>query len=157
MAFEGGEDLARNLLTLSKAVRRRVLFEALEEVGEPIRRRMSQLAPHAPGAPDLRANIGMSRIRRVGSVEGGRWESTDEHQAAIAIGPTKGFAYGLPQEYGTRFHGAQPFARPAFDEGAPKALPELAAILWRELAARGLSRLVSVNAPISSPRGGGLL
>lgn len=137
-------ELAANLASLSTRVSRKIAREALEEGGEPIRRRASTLAPHEPGPPDLRENIGISPAK-------------SEDLAAVAIGPTKGFAYGFPQEVGTARHAAQPFMRPAFDSEGPKALGIIGQALWRELAGRGFSRSVSAPTPVSSPSGGGVL
>lgn len=141
MRFEGGEELARALDTLSVRISQKIMREALGVGGEPIRRTASRLAPYEPGPPDLRENIGMSnaRPREAGDI------------AAIAIGPTKGFAYGLPQELGTRHHAAHPFMRPAFDAEAPKALGLIGQELWRQLAGRGFVRTATSPTVIQSP------
>jgi HK97 gp10 family phage protein len=138
--FEGGAELAKTLDELSLRVQKGVMRAALEEGAEPIRLRASQMAPHAPGLPDLRANIGISSAR----------STEDGDIATVKVGPVKGFAYGLPQEIGTSFHAAQPFMRPAFGE-APRALGIIGASLWRALISRGL------GSTRTSGGGGGLL
>jgi HK97 gp10 family phage protein len=145
MSFEGGTELAKELDRLSTRLSKPIVRGALAEGGAPIQKRMGQLAPHEPGPPDIRDNIGMNIARR------------SEEMAALVIGPVKGFAYGLPQEIGTIHHAAQPFARPAFDEQAPKAIPIIGQALWRELAARGVSRSETLHLPIETPDGGDVL
>lgn len=134
LRFEGGAELAKNLDQLSIRVQKNVMREALTEGAEPIRSRASQIAPYEPGPPDLRDNIGIStaRVREPGDI------------AAVAVGPTKGFAYGLLQEVGTSRHAAQPFMRPAFSE-APKSLSIIGASLWRALIKRNTVASSSVS------------
>lgn len=138
--FEGGVELAAALNALPKRVGRRVLLQVLKDVAEPMRAAMASKAPREPGAPDLADNMAISVAQRIGSVDGGKWEKATETQAAVAVGPAKAFFYGIMQEYGTVRHGAQPFARPAFDQHAQKVLTEIGRRLWIELAAKGISR-----------------
>lgn len=128
--FEGGEELAKTLNALPMELTRRVVLDALVLAAEPMRRSAGQKAPREPGAPDLADNIGISVSDRIGSTEGGSWRGRDDQEHAVAVGPTKGFFYGLFQEYGTVRHGAQPFMRPAFDSEADGALNILADELW---------------------------
>lgn len=93
---------------------------------------MSVMAPHAPGKPDLRDTISVSGAR-----------GTDSNEIAVAIGPSRAGFYGSFQELGTKHHAAQPFARPAFDSQGPTSLQIIASAIWRELAARGISRTVT--------------
>jgi HK97 gp10 family phage protein len=138
--FEGGQELARALNTLSNSVKGRVIREVLKDVAEPMRARMAQLAPTGDSqAPNL-SNVVIATATRVGTTLGTKWEKTSDTQYAVAVGPSKDAFYGVMQEYGTVYHGAQPFARPAFDSEAPKALSEIGRRLWTELARRGVSR-----------------
>lgn len=156
--LEGGEALAAALNALPDRVRGTTLRAALMEAAEPMRATAARLAPYAPGAPDLKANIGISRATRIGSVGGGRWRAKVEGEEAVAVGPTQKFFYGLFQEYGTTRHGAQPFLRPAFDAEAGQAVRILAARLWTALAARGVSRPGVASGPVTGGAGGtGLL
>ena len=107
-------------------------------------KRMAQMAPREPGAPDLADNIVISTGRVI------KPKGSDSHAAAVNIGPEKRFFYGFFQEFGTVHHGAQPFVRPAFDGGVTKALSDMARALWTALAARGISRTVTSDAPIES-------
>lgn len=127
MSFSGGQELAAALSTLSMRLSTSILRGALVEAAEPIRDEMAAKAPRSDRAPHIADHIGISNAR------------TDD-QAAVAIGPTKGFAYGLPLELGTVDTPAQPFARPAFDGNEQKALTIVGDVLWRELAGKGISR-----------------
>ena len=133
MQMSGWKELGARLRALPEAYTRTVVIDALKEAGEPMRARMAQLAPREPGAPDLADNIAISVANRLGDVGGGRWEARHDEEHAVAVGPTKGFFYGLFQEYGTVHHAAQPFMRPAFDSESSKALTILTQELWKPL------------------------
>lgn len=142
--FEGGEELARTLNTLSKRLSNRIVKDALLAAGEPMRASVARQAPVKPGAPDLAKNISIAPRNARGA------------DVSVGIGPTKkSFFYDLFQEFGTVNHGAQPFYRPAFDEHVPTVLGKLGQALWTELAGRGISR-PTVDSP-SAPSGPGSL
>lgn len=132
--IEGGQELERNLAQLSARLSERLQIDALKEAAEPMRKAMSVKAPWEPGKPDLRDMMNISAKLR--------------GQMAVAVGPSRRGFYGSFQEFGTKHHAAQPFARPAFDETAMTALKLLSASLWRELAARGFSRRVDIDIPV---------
>jgi HK97 gp10 family phage protein len=143
--FEGGQELAQALAGLSTRVSRKVMREVLAEAAEPIRKAAASMAPHAPGAPDIRDNIIISVAKS--SV----YLDLKSEVAAVAIGPRggkEGFAYGLPLEIGTINHAAQPFMRPALDSASSQALKIAGDATWRELAGRGISRSASVDVPV---------
>jgi HK97 gp10 family phage protein len=145
--FEGGKELAAALAGLKTRVSKRIVKEALMEAAEPMRKSMSTMAPRAPGAPDIADNIVISAGR------GGKDAFGDEKAATVNVGPAKGFVYGYFQEYGTKRHAAQPFMRPAFDANTGRALSILSASLWRELAAKGIGRSSTSNAPLDDSSG----
>ncbi len=135
--FEGGDAIAKALSELSVRVQRKEMRGVLLEAAEPIRKAAASLAPHAPGAPDIRENIIVSVA--TSSV----YMDLKSEIAAVAIGPRggkEGFGYGLPQELGTVDHAAHPFMRPAFDTAAGAALKIAGEATWRELAGRGINR-----------------
>jgi len=105
---------------------------------------MASGAPRSDEAPHVADNIVISTART-------------EDQAAVAIGPARGFAYAVPLEVGTVDTPAQPFARPAYDGNIERAQGIVGAAIWRELAGRGIGRSGTSTAPVSSPGGGGLL
>lgn len=151
----GGAALGRALAQLTERMGKKTLRNALMTGGEIIRKSASRHAPHAPGAPDLRENIGINPVKRL----------PQDAQAAVVVGPTKGFGYGLPQELGTRRHPAHPFMRPAFDGEGQNALGAIRQELQRELlgsaravASTGSEVFAEDDGPdILAGPGGGLL
>ncbi len=129
---------------------------ALTGAAEPMRATMANLAPRAPGAPDIADHMVISRITKIGDVEGGQWEKKLDSEEAVAIGPARGFFYGVFLEYGTVKMRAQPFMRPAWDQHSAKALETIGRVLWRELAAAGISQS-SVGGAVSGGTGGSTL
>lgn len=140
MRVEGGKELAAAFRSLPTRVAKRTLTGVLRDVGEPMRASMAQKAPRAPGAPDIADNIVISSTNKLGWDADGDVIRADEFQAAVAIGPAKGFFYGFFLEFGTVKMGAQAFVRPAFDSGVARAVTEIGRRLWVELAAIGVSR-----------------
>lgn len=152
VSFEGGQALAQTLGTLSARLRGLVLREVLTEAAEPMRETMGHLAPREPGAPDIADNMVISPLR---TIEGERLLETE---AAVGVGPAKGFFYGMFLEYGTVKMSARPFMRPAFDQHAPGTFEAIGKALWRELAAEGASAVSSVGGgPVSGGAGGSTL
>jgi len=124
--FTGGAQLQRNLDLLSTRMSRKVQQQALVEAAEPLRTTMAQLAPRAPGAPDLADHIVIGTARL-------------PQQVAVSVGPAKGFFYGFFLEYGTARQRPQAFMRPAFDRHVASGLTlkVIMGSLWRALIARG--------------------
>jgi len=142
MRIEGGKELAAALNSLSARVRRNTLVDALEQGAEPIRVLIRRFAPHEPGPPDIKDHIVVSRYSKTVG-DDGFLARQDEFQATVAVGPEKGFFYGLFQEYGTsgpRGHAAQPFMRPGFDGGVQMSIPIVGKALWLAISERQLFR-----------------
>lgn len=144
MRVEGGTETAAALAKLSTALSTRILRGALAEGAEPIRQSMGSGAPRSDEAPHVADNIVVSTART-------------EDQAAVAIGPARGFGYALPLEIGTVDTAAQPFARPAYDGNIERSQGIISAAIWRELAGRGIGRSIASPAAVSAPGGGDLL
>lgn len=141
--IEGGAQLSRILSNLDPGKQRGVLAKMLVEAAEPIRKRMSELAPREPGPPDIADHMVVSPASKIQSPETIGTRSRNEGEAAIAVGPEKGFAYAIPLEFGhvsgPTFVTARPFARPAFDERHLDALKVMQEEIWaylREQSAR---------------------
>jgi HK97 gp10 family phage protein len=145
--FEGGKELAAALASLPARVSKRFVKEALMEAAEPMRKSAASMAPREPGAPDIADNIVISAAR------GGKDAFGDAKAQAVNVGPAKGFFYGHYQEWGTVYHAAHPFMRPAFDQNTMKALSILSTSLWRELASKGIGRSSTSNAPMDDSTG----
>jgi HK97 gp10 family phage protein len=127
--FAGGREMAKFLTDLPARTSVTIQRQALRAAAEPMRDDMARLAPHEPGAPDLKESMTVSNVR----------SGTDEiyaSEVAVAVGPAKNRYYGVFQEFGTVHHGAQPFARPAFDLNVTKSLSILASFMWAAIAKR---------------------
>lgn len=123
--FTGQEDLIARFGALSVELRRSSLVEAVKAGAEPIRARVQELAPAGADAPHIKDNIGVSLVN---TVEGVR---VSEGAAAVAIGPTKGYFYGIFHEFGWTFHpSARPFVRSGFEQGKEQALAIVGRELW---------------------------
>lgn len=120
----GGKEFADNLNDLSKAARKKNLYAILRPAAEPIRERAGATVRRRKPAPDIADNMVISIVQKV---EG---ERVDEFQAAVAVGPAKGFGHGKFLEYGTVHARAFPFMRPAFDGGVAKAFLIIQEGIW---------------------------
>lgn len=128
LRFAGGAEHARFLRELPARTSKSVQMRALRAGAVPIENAMVLLAPHDPGEPDLRDTITVSSANDDDQVLPG--------EVAVAIGPSlKGF-YGSFQEFGTARHGAQPFARPAFDQNWERSMNLIRQFLWTEMVKR---------------------
>lgn len=120
----GGAELAENLNGLSKAARKKNLYAILRPAAEPIRERAGTIVHRRAPAPDIADNMVISIVQKV---EG---ERVDEFQAAVAVGPAKGFEHGKFLEFGTINMPAFPFLRPAFDGGVAKPFLIIQEGIW---------------------------
>jgi HK97 gp10 family phage protein len=124
-SFTGQDDLIARMGALSVELRRSALVEAVQAGAEPIRARIAELAPAGPDAPHIKDNIGISLVRKVDGVAVG------DGSAAVAIGPTKGYFYGIFHEFGWKFHpSAKPFTRSGFEQTKDQALTIVGRELW---------------------------
>ncbi len=142
--FEGGEEIAKALAQLSTKMSRQVLMSVLTEAAEPMRKAAAAHAPRGDEPPHIADHIGISAART-------------EEQAAVKVGPEKGFGYGTPLEVGSIDTKAQPFMRPAFDENIQKSLTVASAAFWRELAGRGINRPTATGGSVEAPDRGDVL
>lgn len=146
LTVTGGDQLAKAIRDCPTRVNKKVLRQALTEGAEPMRQMMGSLAPRAPGAPDLADNMVISNVTKFDGAKVG------DQEAAVAVGPARllrgaytvktrtggtrtigASFYALFQEFGTSRHGAQPFARPAFDQGVAGAIAIIRSRLWDAL------------------------
>ena len=125
MRLTGGAQLEQRLRELPASVSGTVLRKILRRAAEPVRARMSEMAPHRPGPPDLRDRIVISGA--------GGDDDFDMGDIAVAIGPSKSAFWGYFQEFGTSRQAARPFARPAFDASHQAALTEIGEGIWAAL------------------------
>lgn len=153
--IDGLKDLDKALGELPKATARAALHRVLRKAGAPIAEEAARLAPDDPttGAPDLHTSIAVSTklknpagkkeyaaVMRAGGTkaEAGAAMRTARREgnksfAEIYVGPGKGGAHGVLQEFGTVHHGPQPFMRPAWDSKKSTALNIIADELGNEI------------------------
>lgn len=125
LKLTGADELAKALAQLPNAVSMKVQVQALKDAAKPMRDTMEALAPRGDDAPHMADNI------RIGvASEQRKNEESQFDQAVVEVGPTMGFFYGFFQEFGTAFHPAQPFARPAFDTKVKESQSIIGARLW---------------------------
>jgi HK97 gp10 family phage protein len=125
---EGGQGLARVLETMPARLSRNLQFQALYAGGAKIQDAASKFAPVDPKSRrHLRDHI----IVR---------PSREESKApTIAVGPERGTAfYGTFQEWGTQYHGKQPFMRPALDTAAQAAIGAVTSFMRQHFLRLGL-------------------
>lgn len=139
MTIHGGEELAARLSTLPFRRRRKEVLAALIAGGEPIRLELGRQAPRSAEAPHLADSMTTSVAK-----------SPDPDTFVVAVGPSRDAFWGFFQEWGTRHHGAQPFARPAFRAKAPEALGIVGDRLWTSV------RTAAGTGSAPSPSGSGL-
>lgn len=122
--LHGASEFAANLNELSKAARKNNLYAILRPAAEPMRERAAAKVRRRSPAPDIADNIVVSLSQKTDS---GR---VDEFQAAVAVGPAKGFDHGRFLEFGTIYARAFPFMRPAFDGGVARAFGIIQEGIW---------------------------
>jgi HK97 gp10 family phage protein len=132
---EGLRELAATLDQLPKAVARNALRRALIKRGQPLADTMRSLAPDDPrtGGMDLRNSIGVGTKLSPRQAKLHRKENKDDKQFAevfVGAGPVP---HAHLQEWGTVFHGPQPFARPAWDQHKDTILEGIKDDLWAEI------------------------
>lgn len=128
LRMEGGAELAKTLRQMTATASKQVRQDALMEAAIPFEIMANRLAPHEPGAPDLRGSV-TSMVVPVSSKSLGHLKG-DATVTTVAVGPAKWAFYGFFQEWGTTRHGAQPFMRPSFDANIAKALKIITLSLW---------------------------
>lgn len=121
--IEGGKELDSALLGLAEEFSprnaRNVMRGALNDGGKIIAEAAASLAPDDPGTSgddNLKTNIIVSGT--ITKSQRGDKQSAMERY----VGPTTKAFHGLFQEFGTAFHAAHPFLRPAFDSNWRRAL-----------------------------------
>lgn len=125
-AFTGGTELLKSLNALPSAISTKVQLQALRAGADLMRAEAEALAPRSDDAPHIADHIivGLPRTPL---------EDVREEDAAVLMGPEKGFFYGFFLEFGTVRTAAQPFMRPAFDGKAPQSLDVIGKQLWMSI------------------------
>jgi HK97 gp10 family phage protein len=125
--IDGGPRVAAALRQLSHRVSRQVQLEALRQAAVPMAEVAEEAAPYDPNIwGHLREEM---MIRR----------AVYERDAAVAMGPWKKTFWGGFQEWGTAYHEAQPFMRPAFDQTVQQSFKIILGYLADVLIRKGTS------------------
>jgi HK97 gp10 family phage protein len=122
----GEVELMRNLERLAIGPPTASLQRAANAGAAPIRDRMEQKAPVGGGKPDIKDHIITQELPPSLAL-------IATYDVAVAIGPSRDFFYGYYLEFGTVKMPAQPFARPAFDEGQQEAMSAISTAFWADV------------------------
>lgn len=131
--IEGLAALERELQKLSKATGKSVLRRSLIKAATPMKDLMADLAPRGDTASDNLTDsitIGSKLSKRQAGLHRKMFRD-DRAAVEMFVGPGPDPA-AWNQEFGNVNHGAQPFARPAFDAEAQPTLDRLGRHLWDE-------------------------
>jgi HK97 gp10 family phage protein len=125
--FEGGRELEAALRELPKATARNALNRGLKRVAEPVRQNWEQGAPRRTGKLAESVVVGKQLTRR----QKADAKRDGNYFAEIHIGTSH--RAGIPQEFGTVDHPAQPSGRPAWDSEKANVLDDFGKFLWEEI------------------------
>lgn len=126
--LKGMDEIERKLAQVRGATAKSKMRRVLKEAGEPVAKRMRALAPiderHLVESISVSPVLTRSqrRLHRKGY-----FADLEMH-----IGPS-GLVQGITQEFGTAFHVAQPFARPAWHGKEIDTLDRIGALAWVEV------------------------
>lgn len=126
--LKGLEGLEKKLAQVKGATAKNKMRKVLREAGEPVARKMRQLAPvdERKLVESIDVSPLLNRSQRSQHPKG-YFADLEMH-----IGPS-GVVQGVVQEFGTWFHGAHPFARPAWDALQDDTLDMIGALAWAEV------------------------
>lgn len=131
--LEGFSELERELAKLTKPTGKGVLRRSLKKAATPMKDLMQDLAPRGDTATDELADsvtIGSKLSKRQAGLHRKMFRD-DRAAVEMFVGPGPDPA-AWNQEFGNVNHGAQPFARPAFDAEVKPTLDRLGRHLWDE-------------------------
>lgn len=125
--IEGLKELNAQIERLKKGTAKGSLRRGMVKAAEPMAEMMRGLAPNDPetGGYDLQNSIGVStKLSRSQKKQHKRATRDDKAFVEVFIGAGP-LPHALFQEFGTRHHAAQPYARPAFDADAQPLVDRL--------------------------------
>lgn len=124
---EGFKELAHALEQLPQATARNTLKRVLKKAAEPTRSAAQEKAPVLSGRLRTSIVVGTQLTRR--QKADAKRQTT--YFAEVHVGTASG--HGIPQEFGTVDHAAQPFMRPAWDANQNGALKIIGDDLGNEI------------------------
>lgn len=128
LQFRGSDEMVAAMLKLPQAVRRQTLVQVLKDAAEPMRAGMAAEAPRSDRPPHIADNIVATSLRSYDGL------ALADGEAAVGIGPARGFNYGLLLELG--FKAPRPFVRRVYDELRASALNAIGSGMWQALLKR---------------------
>lgn len=132
----GLRDLEREMERLKPAAAKAALRRSLLAAAKPLVADMQERAPVDPnGKQSLKKSIGVgTRLEKRQAGLHRKMFRDDKAAVEMFVGPSysrgAGGRHGHLQEFGTRHHAAQPFARPAWDADRGAILDRLSAEMW---------------------------
>lgn len=115
--IKGFKELYKLIDHLPEVVKKIELEPLLVEALEPMAEYARVMAPDDPATPppyDLKTSIIVSTRQRTGRAKFDR--ALGKYDARAYMGPNKyGYPQAVMQEFGTMYHVAQPYMRPAYD------------------------------------------
>ena len=120
--IEGLRELEKTLMDLPRATRKNAMRRVLKNTAEPLASEARRLVPRR--TYDLLESINV----------GGRARPAQRKKSEVEVyvGPGR-HPQAITQEFGTWFHAAQPYMRPAWDKTQTKMLRELEFSLFEEV------------------------
>lgn len=118
----GLQELSRVFKTLSFKEQRTQMNALLRAAAEPIRDSAEAHVRVGEKPPHIVDHIVVQVMTSVEETEVRGKRQLDDHEFAVAIGPSKDFIYGDFLERGTVKMSPKPFMRPAVDEGEGEAM-----------------------------------
>lgn len=137
MKVEGLKEVQTALRQLPDATAKNVMRRVLRKAGQPVADRARELAPVDEG--DLRDSIVVST--KLSKAQRQKRRKSGKNDVEIFVGAgAKPHAH--LQEFGTSFHPAKPFLRPAWDQLKRQVLDGIKDDMWAEIrkAAERLAR-----------------
>lgn len=134
VSLSGFKDLEKELAKLATpATRKASARRALRKSAEPVATAAQGMAPRGDtGTLAPSVTVGTRLSKRQASLH--RRMFRDDRAAVemfVGAGP---LSSAHTQEFGTRHHAAQPFLRPAWDQGQSQMLETLKAELWADIS-----------------------
>lgn len=133
VTVKGLRELDEALDDLSKAAGKAAMRRALIKSAEPVARVMAALAPRKSGRLIASIEVGVKLAPRQAGLARKETKSSVEAFVGASYKKGAGGRHAHLQEFGTRHHAAQPFARPAWSQEGMATLKRVEVEAWAEI------------------------
>lgn len=131
--LSGFSDVEKAMKDLTQAAGKGVLRRSLKKAAQPMADLMQSMAPRGSAPDFLAESIAVStRLSKRQASRHRKMFRNDRSSVEMFVGPGPDPA-AWNQEFGNVVHGAQPFARPAWDQDQAALLDRLSEELWSEI------------------------